>query len=230
MRETDLYPPVKAFLEGQGYTVKGEVGACDVVAVRKDDGLLVVELKLRVTLDLILQGVDRLKLTDCVYLAVPPFSGRTARRRRREIAGLCRRLGLGLMTVTLHPSGVQVLADPLPYTPRKNRARAGRLLGEFQARVGDPAAGGSDRTRPGMTAYRQQALSCASHLARNGPTKASEVAAATGIEKARAILYRDVYGWFERTGTGIYTITPKGHDALETFRDVVASLPATPAP
>lgn len=33
-RETDLYLPVKAFLEGQGYVVKAEVGAADVVAVR----------------------------------------------------------------------------------------------------------------------------------------------------------------------------------------------------
>lgn len=24
--ETDLYPPIKRFLEGQGYTVKGETG------------------------------------------------------------------------------------------------------------------------------------------------------------------------------------------------------------
>ena len=34
MKETDLYPPVKAFLEAQGYEVKGEVGDCDLVAVR----------------------------------------------------------------------------------------------------------------------------------------------------------------------------------------------------
>jgi len=35
MLETDLYPPVKAFLEGQGYDVKGEVQDCDVVAIRR---------------------------------------------------------------------------------------------------------------------------------------------------------------------------------------------------
>jgi hypothetical protein len=33
-RETELYPPVKALLEGQGYEVKSEIGAADVVAVR----------------------------------------------------------------------------------------------------------------------------------------------------------------------------------------------------
>ena len=45
MRETDLYPPVKAFLEAQGYTVKGEVEGCDVVALRGDEPPVVVELK-----------------------------------------------------------------------------------------------------------------------------------------------------------------------------------------
>ena len=34
MRETDLAPAVAAFLPGQGYEVKSEVGACDLVAVR----------------------------------------------------------------------------------------------------------------------------------------------------------------------------------------------------
>ena len=33
-REQDLYAPVKALLEAQGYEVKGEVGAADVVGIR----------------------------------------------------------------------------------------------------------------------------------------------------------------------------------------------------
>ena len=33
-RETDLYEPVKALLERQGYTVKGEIGTADIVARR----------------------------------------------------------------------------------------------------------------------------------------------------------------------------------------------------
>ena len=37
--ESDLYAPVKALLEGQGYVVKGEVRGCDVVGVRGVYGL-----------------------------------------------------------------------------------------------------------------------------------------------------------------------------------------------
>ena len=45
MRETELYPPIKALFEAQGYTVKGEVGAADVVAMRGDEPAVIVELK-----------------------------------------------------------------------------------------------------------------------------------------------------------------------------------------
>ena len=51
--ETSLYRPVKVFLEGLGFVVKGEVGGCDLVAL-KGDGLPVVvicELKLTFNLD-----------------------------------------------------------------------------------------------------------------------------------------------------------------------------------
>lgn len=224
MREVDLYPPVKAFLEGQGYSVKGEIEDCDVVAIRGDEPPVVIELKRSFTLDLVLQGIGRQRLAGAVYLAIPPFSGRAGRRRRRDCIGLCRRLGLGLMTVRLDPETVEVLADPGPYRPRRNKAGTGRLLGEFHRRVGDPASGGATRRRPGMTAYRQDALRCALHLSRNGSTKASLVAEATGVTRARAILYRDVFGWFERVSTGVYRITPKGAGGLDLYADMIAQL------
>ena len=44
--ESDLYFPVKRFLESQDFKVKGEVEHCDIVAVRGQEELLVVELKL----------------------------------------------------------------------------------------------------------------------------------------------------------------------------------------
>src|SRR3546814_8044513 len=84
MRETDLAAPVVAFLAGQGYAVKSEVGACDLVAVRDGEPPVVVELKRRFSLDLLLQGVDRLAMTDAVYLAFPADSAGDAWKRRRS--------------------------------------------------------------------------------------------------------------------------------------------------
>src|SRR5260370_14542320 len=59
--ETALYLPVKRFLENLGFTVKGEVGGCDLVALSGDEPPIVVigELKLSFNLELLLQAVDR---------------------------------------------------------------------------------------------------------------------------------------------------------------------------
>ena len=225
MHETALYPPVKAFLEAQGYSVKGEVNGCDIAAARGDEPLVIVELKTRFSLSLVLQGIARQGLSDRVYLAVPLFSGRSP--RRRDALALCRRLGLGLLAVRPGPEpAVDALLDPAPYRPCPRKRAEERLLREFQRRVGDPNAGGSTR-RKLMTAYRQDALRCAACLQRNGPTKAAAVAEATGVSRARAIMYADHYGWFERpdgTRPGVYALTPKGTGALRDHADIVALL------
>jgi hypothetical protein len=233
-RETDLYLPIKAYLEGQGYEVKSEVVGCDLVARRADEPPLIVELKIGFTLPLVLQGVDRLALSDHVYLAVGvparPSRGSLWRRERRSIQKLCRRLGLGLLAVHEPTSGraalVEPVLDPLPYRPRANRRRQVVLLREFAHRVGDPNTGGANR-RPIMTVYRQSALRCAALLAGQGPSRAADVARATGVSRAGALMRRDVYGWFERIERGIYGLTPKGTTALETYADEVVRLRAS---
>ena len=225
MRETDLYPPVKAFLEAQGYTVKGEVDDCDVVALRGDEPPVIVELKTVFSLPLVFQGIARQCIADNVYLAVPPFPGRST--RRKDALALCRRLGLGLLTVRLErPPFVGALLDPAEYRPRRRRAGLGRLLREFQHRVGDPNEGGSNR-RKIVTAYRQDALRCAAYLDLNGPTKAATVTNAVGVVKAAIMMRTDHYGWFERligTPRGVYGLTPKGRAALDEYADVIARL------
>ena len=192
MRERSLYPPVKSFLEAQDYEVKGEVNGCDLVAIRGEEAPVIVELKTTFSLSLVFQGIARQGLSDNVYLAVPPFGGRAM--RHRDALALCRRLGLGLLTVQLVPSPlVEARLDPAPYRPHRRRAATGRLLREFQHRVGDPNEGGTSR-RKIVTAYRQDALRCAVHLGRNGPTKAAVVARITGVERAGAIMRADHYG------------------------------------
>ena len=225
MRETELYPPVKAFLEAQGYAVKGEVEACDLVAVRGDEAPVIVELKTSFTLGLVFQGIARQSVTENVYLGVPPFSERTT--RRKDALALCRRLGLGLLAVRLAPAPrVEALLDPAEFRPRRRKDRLGRLLREFRHRVGEPNEGGVAR-RKVMTAYRQDALRCADYLGRRGPTKAATVAGETGVARARAMMYADHYGWFERppgTVPGTYGLTPKGRAALEEYAEELAGL------
>lgn len=228
-RESDLYPPVKAFLEAQGYEVKGEIGGCDAVGTRGAEPPVIVELKLQFNLALLLQGVDRLSLTDRVYLAVPRPRGRRApgvSAYHRDVRKLCRRLGLGLMTVETSPACIEVLLDPEPYRPRKKMKRLGRLLGEHARRVGDPTRGGVTRT-PIVTAYRQEALRCAL-LIRDGQRANLKALRETGVvPNASRILQRDVYGWFQRVQRATYALTERAAVDIARFASA-GTLPPTP--
>jgi len=214
MRETDLYPPVKTLLEAQGYTVKGEIGAADIVAVRGDEPPVIVELKTGFSLSLIHQAIARQTMTDTVYVAVPRKTGRAAWAALKNNRTLCRRLGLGLITVRLEDGYTEILCDPAPYRPRHNAKRKARLLREFARLDGDPNPGGSTR-RTLVTAYRQDARKIAAYLAAQGPAKASTVAATLDIKTARNIMADDHYGWFTRIERGIYTLTEAGRAAIE---------------
>ncbi|MGR3566103.1 MAG: DUF2161 domain-containing phosphodiesterase [Heliomarina sp.] len=211
MQETALYAPIKRHLEAQGYSVKSEVAGADVVGLRADDpDPVIVEMKTAFSLSLVQQGIVRQSISDWVYLAVPTIKGRKTLARH---LGLCRRLGLGLITVRTKDGHVEVQCDPAPFAPRKIKARRDRLLREFSRRVGDPNIGGSNRVTL-VTAYRQDAMRCAKHLADAGPCKGAVVARATGVTRATTIMRDDHYGWFERVSTGIYQLTPKGQAAL----------------
>jgi len=230
MRESELYAPVKAYLEAQGYEVKAEIGDCDVMAVRDGEPPVIVELKTTFSLQLVMQGVQRQTMFDHVYLAVPVSGARGWKLKYRDIIALCRRLGLGLLAVrTGRKPGVEGHLDPGAYEPRRRNKRAGRLLREFERRVGDPNEGGITRVKR-ITAYRQDALRCAVYLSVNGPSKGSEVARATGAARATTIMRADHYGWFERVETGIYALTPKGGEGLASHEATVKELEAARDP
>lgn len=212
MRETDLYAPIKAFLEGQGYEVKAEVAAADVVACRADEDPLIVELKTSFSLSLIHQGIERQKITDAVYIAAPRKTGKGFRASLKSMKALCRRLGLGLLTVRMKDGLVEPHCDPAPYQPRRTAWRKTRLLREFAKRDGDPNKGGTQGQI--VTAYRQDALRCASHLAMEGPSKGAQVAKETGVEKATRMMAINHYGWFCRVDKGIYDVTEEGRAAV----------------
>lgn len=218
--EADLYLPVKCLLEGQGYVVKSEVGAADVVAVRGAEPPVIVELKLALSLTLFHQAVARQSVTDDVYLAVEHRSGKRFASALKKSVMLARRLGLGVMSVRLADALVQVHCDPGPFQPRKSKSRRSALLREFAKRVGDPNSGG--QTRRGLvTAYRQDAVKLALYLFEAGSTRGADVARATGVETATRIMRDNHYGWFEKTDRGVYGLTPGGAEAVRQVSDVL---------
>jgi hypothetical protein len=211
LSETSLYRTVKQFLEDRGFTVKGEVCGCDAVGIKPGAPPIIViaELKLSFTLELLLQAVDRLRCADQIYLAV--VASRRGRDQDARVVRLCRLLGVGLLTVDVSIGAVNVICEPLPYRPRPNLPQRKRLLKEHVTRTGDPTAGGSTR-QPIMTAYRQRAMACAAAIADGNcrPRDLKHLA-----EDAGVILRSNVYGWFERVSPGIYRLSPIGLATLQ---------------
>ena len=176
---------------------------------------MIVELKAGFALALFHQAIARQRITDSVYVAVPRGAGRAWDRAFKANLTLCRRLGLGLIVVRLSDATVEIRLDPAPYRPRPDIRRAGRLLREFARREGDPNTGGAPAGAGLVTAYRQDAIRIARHLADHGPSRGAAVARATGVARATRIMADDHYGWFERVARGVYGLTPNGRASLE---------------
>ena len=212
--ETALYLPVKRFLEKLGFTVKGEISGCDLVALSGDEPPLVVigELKLAFNLELVLQAVDRAGACDEVWLAAKMSVNGKGRESDARYRNLCRRLGFGMLGVTSR-GDVEVLVKPPTANVRRDPKKRSRLVSEHRRRIGDPAIGGSTRA-PIMTAYRQQALACASALS-GGPRRVRDLR--PGIPDAGKILLHNVYGWFDRAERGVYVLTDAGRAALKRW-------------
>ncbi|AHK45450.1 hypothetical protein OV14_a0235 [Ensifer adhaerens OV14] len=212
--ETTLYLPIKRFLEEAGYSVKGEVGGCDILALSDDEPPLVVicELKLTFNLELVLQAVDRANAGDEVWIAARVSAKGKGRESDRRFRDLCRRLGFGMLAVADNGT-VDVIVAASAAMPRRNLKKRARLIKEHRRRKGDPTLGGSTRA-PIMTAYRQQALACAAAL-QDGNLRPRDLREAA--PDAAKILQGNVYGWFERVDRGIYALTGMGAEALRRW-------------
>ena len=217
--ETSLYLPVKTYLEHMGFEVKGEICGCDVVAM--DQGtpaaLVICELKLAFSLELVLQAVDRTAVCDEVWLAVRASKRGRGRDADPRVKKLCRLLGFGLLTVSL-AGKVDLIVEPVAWKPRSNGKRRSKIVDEHRRRQGDPASGGSTR-QPIMTAYRQQALACADALLQ-APASPRDLKPA--FPDAAKILRRNVYGWFTRHRRGVYGLTEGGREAVARSKRAAA--------
>ena len=228
LRERDLYGPVRDYLEGLGYEVKGEVKDCDVTALR-DGELIVVELKTGFTLELIYQALDRQRIADGVYVAVPlPKRGYMA-PQIKDMQSLCRRLELGLIFVGFTSKGapqLDVYLNPKEAgRPRTNRKRRLAVLREHGGRTGSANTGGVTRTKI-LTVYKEQALLVAKILRDNGPLLVQTVKKLGGPPNTAAILGRNPLHWFTRTREGgetryTYHVNRQGLEALEQYEGLL---------
>lgn len=226
LKESDLYPPVRQYLESLGYEVKGEVMSCDMTAVH-DDELIVVELKRGFTLELIYQAIDRQRVADGVYVAVPLPKRGYMSPQLRDMQTLCRRLELGLILVGFTSKGlpqIDVAVHPKEAAaPRRNKKRRLAILREHTARTGSVNTGGITRQKI-LTAYKEQALQVAQLLRDHGPMRVADVKKLGGPANTGTILGRNVLGWFERESLSsghsyLYRVGAKGLEALNVYRE-----------
>ncbi|MOA02599.1 hypothetical protein D3C78_1220560 [compost metagenome] len=105
-------------------------------------------------------------------------------------------------------------------TPRVVKARASKLLYEFNERSGDYNVGGSHGTKL-VTAYRERALRVALVLQQGGEMSPREIRDKSGIGNAASFLQKDYYGWFKRISRGRYILTSEGTEALSQYSSVI---------
>lgn len=225
LKEEDLYAPVRDYFEGLGYSVNGEVLHCDVTAV-KDHVLVVIEMKTSLNLDVILQAVQRQKVADFAYIAVPKNSKIMHKKRWQNICHLLKRLELGLLLVTIKKTNsfAEEALQPLPFDRAKSISSAQRrrkaMIHEIQERHGDYNTGGSTRKKL-VTSYRETVIQIAVILKEYGPCAVKRIREVGKLpEKTGKILIKNHYGWFEKESRGVYRLTDKALAELENYREL----------
>ena len=220
MKESDLFEPVKNYLEAGGYKVRAEVKNCDITATKGDE-LIIVELKLSANLQLFIQATNRQYITDSVYVAIPRPTQRS-KKHWKGILHILRRLELGLIFVDVdNPvNPVEIVFHPIEFQRRKFKHRKRAIIKEAENRSQNLNVGGSNKTKI-ITAYKENAIQIAVFLRVIGNTSAKILREYDSGKKTLSILYSNFYGWFQRVDRGIYGITQKGEKELNNFPGLV---------
>jgi len=221
--EEELYIPIKKYFEKKGFKIKGEVMNCDIAGV-KGDTLIIVEMKRNFSLKLLYQAIERQKITDYVYAAIP----RPKNFKKKEVKSMLdilKRLNIGLIAVSFGQKRtmVQIVLNPVPKKiKQKNGLKEKALLREFSERKGDFNIGGKNKTKI-ATAYREKSIEIACFLEILGKAKGSELKKIGCDKNANSIMYNNFYGWFNKISRGIYILSEKGQNYLdgEEFSDII---------
>lgn len=223
--EVDLYKPIQNYFSKLGFDVYGEVNDCDLTAVKEQE-LVIVELKLNLTVELLIQATKRQRLSDLVYIAIPKPKYKMNSKKWHDLCHLIRRLELGLIVVSFLKSGskMEIIISPEPFNRTKSmqssKRKRTKLLEEIKGRNVENNMGGTTRTKI-MTAYKENCIHIACCLERFGPLSPKSLRQMGTGEKTLSILTNNYYGWFERVQRGLYNISDFGKKKLKEYPQVV---------
>jgi hypothetical protein len=221
LQEVDLYKPIQKYFVREGFEVYGEVKDCDIAAVKEEE-LVIIELKLTLSVDLLIQAAKRQKLSDQVYIAIPRPKGRLNSKQWTDKCHLVKRLELGLIVVSFsgNRARAEILFHPTSMNRRQIKAQNKRkrvaLMREIEGRSSDFNIGGSSRTKI-MTAYKENCIQIACYLEQSGPLSPKALVDMGTGQKTSSILTKNYYGWFERIKRGTYVISEKGHEEIKEY-------------
>jgi hypothetical protein len=221
LQEVDLYKPIQTYFLHEEYEVYGEVKDCDIAAVKGDE-LVVIELKLTLSVDLLIQAAKRQRLTDQVYIAIPKPKYRLNSRLWTDKCHLIRRLELGLIVVSFSGkrAKAEIVFPPTPFNRRKsnglNKLKREKIMKEIKGRSADFNVGGSNRTKI-MTAYKENCIQIACYLENFGLLSPKALIQMGTGNKTSSILTKNYYGWFERIKRGTYVISAKGKQEVREY-------------
>jgi len=223
-KESELSVPVEKWLKARGYQVNHEVQNCDMTAMKEDE-LILLELKLRFSLTLVYQALERKALSPSVYIVIPLKGSKNVPPQYRRMKMLLQRLQIGLMLVRYMRSSVRVeiVLHPREYQPRKRIKRKEALLREIHNRYGEFNRGGQSTTERRITAYRQQALQAA-WLLQKGTASPAQLRRQGCSDRVQTILSQNHYGWFDRVERGVYCLNSAGEEGLKAYGDIVETL------
>ncbi len=222
MIEKDLFKPIHDYFENLGYEVHGEVSHCDITAVKGDE-LKIIELKLHLNLELLIQAAKRQRISDSVYIAFPRPNYSLFSKKWKDICYLIRRLGLGLILVSPYDT-VSIILEPGPFDREKSRKLNSKksqiLKNELKGRHGNYNTGGSTGEKI-MTAYKENALFIAYCLKKYDSLSPKELRKLGTGNKTYSILNMNYYGWFEKKAKGIYYLNNEGKKYLKKYPELI---------
>lgn len=216
MKETELYAPVKTLLNSMGYYVKAEVKSVDILAVSEQQ-TIAVELKTAITMKLIYQAIDRQKIADQVYVAIPKTAMQSHKENFKSFELLLNRLGIGLIIVL--GDDAHIRQEPkvldISLSNRRNTRQKKTLMNEFHERINHVNVGGTKGKV--LTLYREKALLVAHALMQHPGLSTTELKHYTQIENVSSILLKNYERWFIKIDRAKYSIHPDKIDEIKMY-------------
>ena len=217
MKETDLFIPVKKLFLSQGFDVKAEVKDIDVIAY-KNELMIGIELKTKISLKLIYQAIDRQKVLDQVYIAIPKGALYQSKSLYRNFTHLLKRLEVGLIIVD--GENAEVIIETVPFDRNLSRSkykkRKSQIDKETRLRKNHKNIGGTRGKK--ITRYKELVIDIGSYLLDHEKASPKDIKNDLNIEKTASILQKNYDGYFERVDRGVYQLTEKGKKEIEKLR------------